>query len=244
MITRNCHGYLPSQITLYLQNIHIKPRKIYLSLNAEIDGYFAVDRQRFMLNSNSGSDHGLGSYRSDLGFPASSMNHTMMRSTSGSIKNGNNDDDSSVVSNGTDGRTSKSSGDHLRNSTSIDLLSNLVSTEFSATLSETGREYTQSMARWLKLEFKDLLPIPQLITADKNTSTSSSFTTSPSPLLVLTGTGSVHTNTVSHLRMLFPCYNTPLLNELRGGELQGLTMEAIKVGYQWYRTIDYHGIDD
>ena len=37
VITRNCTGYLPSQVALYLQNLHIQPRKIYLSLNAEFD---------------------------------------------------------------------------------------------------------------------------------------------------------------------------------------------------------------
>ena len=26
VITRNCTGYLPSQVALYLQNIHIQPR--------------------------------------------------------------------------------------------------------------------------------------------------------------------------------------------------------------------------
>jgi hypothetical protein len=35
VITRNCHGYLPSQVAFYLQNVHIQPRKIYLSVNAE-----------------------------------------------------------------------------------------------------------------------------------------------------------------------------------------------------------------
>jgi len=35
VITRNCHGYLPSQVAFYLQNVHISPRKIYLSVNAE-----------------------------------------------------------------------------------------------------------------------------------------------------------------------------------------------------------------
>lgn len=32
VITRNCHGYLPSQVAFYLQNVHINPRKIYLSV--------------------------------------------------------------------------------------------------------------------------------------------------------------------------------------------------------------------
>jgi hypothetical protein len=35
VITRNCHGYLPSQVAFYLQNVHIEPRKIYLTLIAE-----------------------------------------------------------------------------------------------------------------------------------------------------------------------------------------------------------------
>lgn len=35
VITRNCKGYLPSQVAFYLQNVHIQPRSIYLSLNAE-----------------------------------------------------------------------------------------------------------------------------------------------------------------------------------------------------------------
>lgn len=35
IITRNCHGYLPSQVAFYLQNVHISPRKIYLSVNCE-----------------------------------------------------------------------------------------------------------------------------------------------------------------------------------------------------------------
>lgn len=28
VITRNCHGYLPSQVAFYLQNVHIQPRKV------------------------------------------------------------------------------------------------------------------------------------------------------------------------------------------------------------------------
>mmetsp|Transcript_13704 Transcript_13704/g.22834 ORF Transcript_13704/g.22834 Transcript_13704/m.22834 type:complete len:506 (-) Transcript_13704:838-2355(-) len=35
VVARNCHGYLPSQVAFYLQNIHILPRKIYLSIIAE-----------------------------------------------------------------------------------------------------------------------------------------------------------------------------------------------------------------
>jgi 6-phosphofructo-2-kinase len=30
VVTRNCKGYLPSQVAFYLQNIHIGPRKVML----------------------------------------------------------------------------------------------------------------------------------------------------------------------------------------------------------------------
>ncbi|CAM9240227.1 unnamed protein product [Ectocarpus sp. 12 AP-2014] len=35
VVTRNCKGYLPSQVAFYLQNIHIGPRKIWLTRPAE-----------------------------------------------------------------------------------------------------------------------------------------------------------------------------------------------------------------
>ncbi len=47
-------------------------------------------------------------------------------------------------------------------------------------------------------------------------------------ILVLAGTSLVHAETILHLRTLFKCYNTPLLNELRGGDLHGFTREEIK----------------
>ena len=36
IITRNCAGYLPSQVAFHLQNVHIQPRRIYLTLISEI----------------------------------------------------------------------------------------------------------------------------------------------------------------------------------------------------------------
>jgi broad specificity phosphatase PhoE/predicted kinase len=38
--TRQCSGYLPSQVAFYLQNIHIQPRKIYLSINGDNNDRF------------------------------------------------------------------------------------------------------------------------------------------------------------------------------------------------------------
>ena len=50
-------------------------------------------------------------------------------------------------------------------------------------------------------------------------------------VLVLAGTAKVHAETILHLRMLYPCYTTPLLNELRGGDLHGLSPEEIENQY-------------
>lgn len=35
VITHRCDGYIPSQIAFYLQNVHIQPHKIFLSLPAQ-----------------------------------------------------------------------------------------------------------------------------------------------------------------------------------------------------------------
>ena len=84
-------------------------------------------------------------------------------------------------------------------------------------LTEAGREYGVDLGRYLKFKYEmNGHPKSQsklIVTKDKDLGLE---------LMVLTGTSSVHTDTVSHLRMLFRCYNTPLLNELRGGDLQGM----------------------
>lgn len=49
VITRNCNGYLPSQVAFYLQNVHIQPRKIFLSIIAE-----SVEQSKYVSGSESG----------------------------------------------------------------------------------------------------------------------------------------------------------------------------------------------
>lgn len=81
-------------------------------------------------------------------------------------------------------------------------------------LSESGREYGVDLGRYLKVNYQ--------MSGRSRPKSSPLNEDLGSELMVLTGTSSVHTETVSHLRMLFRCYNTPLLNELRGGDLQGM----------------------
>lgn len=38
----------------------------------------------------------------------------------------------------------------------------------------------------------------------------------------------MHLESIEHLRIHFPCYNTPLLEELRPGDFQGLTTAQIR----------------
>jgi broad specificity phosphatase PhoE len=48
-------------------------------------------------------------------------------------------------------------------------------------------------------------------------------------LIVLTGTAKVHAETTLHLRLQVPVYSTPLINELRGGDLHLVKRQEIPV---------------
>ena len=50
-------------------------------------------------------------------------------------------------------------------------------------------------------------------------------------ILVLSGASRVHAETLFHLRMSFSCYSTPLLNEMRGGDLHGYSRETIRTRF-------------
>ena len=136
VITRNCTGYLPSQVAFYLQNVHIQPRSIYLSLNAE----------NFDLVEDSGRLGGAESGR----------------------------------------------------------------------LTDSGRCYSRDIARYLLVQHKT-----EHVGCDSKDPNRG--------LLVLAGGARVHSETLLHLQVLFSCYNTALLNELRGGDLHMLSKEEIKV---------------
>jgi len=109
--TNHVVGYLPSQVSFFLQNIHISPRKIYLTLHAE----------------------------------------------------------------------------------SIDTLMD------SDELTEEGREYAMLLAKFIRAEQDSLEPPGDEI-------------------MVLTGTQEIHTETIGHLTMLYPCAATTLLNSNQGLE--------------------------
>lgn len=130
MVTRNCTGYLPSQVAFYLQNVHIGQRKIYLSLNSE---------------------------NMDLVEEAGRL---------GGAESGK--------------------------------------------LTEAGRQYSLDLAKFIQSQQETVL---QDLGRE---------------ILVLAGTARIHAETVLHLRMLYSCYNTPLLNELRGGDLHGMTKDEIE----------------
>jgi predicted kinase len=128
VITRNCTGYVPSQVAFYLQNIHILPRKIYLSLNSEVLNSDSVG----MLSSNV------------LSGPAGVQN---------------------------------------------------------SRLSEAGLAYSLDLAKYIYSRQETVTDLSKAV-------------------FVLAGTTSVHAETILHLRNLFPCFATTLLNDLRVGELK------------------------
>ena len=134
VISRNCYGFLPSQVGFYLQNVHIQHRKIYLSLNAET---YSTKENKYKSQS---------------------------------------EDD--------DGR-----------------------------LTEDGRQYSLNLAKFIEMDRESMKDAKGR------------------EVLVLAGTAMVHAETILHLRMLYPCYTTPLLNELRGGDLHGISPAEIKKKY-------------
>ena len=132
MITRNCTGYLPCQISFFLQNIHVHPRKIYLSLTS-----MDVENAELFMRQQESS----GLYNT--------------------------------------GR-----------------------------LSNAGKKYSEDLAQFLGNQRRNYSESKEL--------------------LVLSGASRVHAETLFHLRMVFSCYSTPLLNEMRGGDLHGYTRQDIK----------------
>ena len=132
VITRNCSGYISSQISFYLQQVHIGERKIYLTLTAE--------------------------------------------STEDALL------------------TQRANAESL-----------LVGE--SAPLSRAGNDYAEKLGKYME-----------------------TFETS-SHLLILSGTQNVHAEMILHLRPNFSCYSTSLLNELRGGDLHGLSSAQIKARF-------------
>ncbi len=132
VITRNCHGYLPSQVAFYLQNVHLHPRKIFLSVIAE-----SVER--------SGGTENLAGNESGL-------------------------------------------------------------------LTAAGSQYTVNLAKYVKSQLESR---PAELGDD---------------VLLITGTSKIHHESVHHFTTSHhPCYFTPLLNELRGGDLHGLSKQEMRV---------------
>lgn len=130
VVTRNCKGYLPSQVAFYLQNIHIGPRKIWLTRHAE-------------------------SVCSDYE-PGEEMDE----------------------------------------------------------LTEEGRRYSMTVAKYLQLEQE-----------------TSHIKGPGADILVLAGTQKVDRESIAHLQMLYPVATTPLLNELHGGTFTGMDRASFRAQY-------------
>eukprot|EP00599_Poterioochromonas_sp_BG-1_P003603 CAMPEP_0173146218 /NCGR_PEP_ID=MMETSP1105-20130129/8358_1 /TAXON_ID=2985 /ORGANISM="Ochromonas sp., Strain BG-1" /LENGTH=657 /DNA_ID=CAMNT_0014060369 /DNA_START=226 /DNA_END=2199 /DNA_ORIENTATION=+ len=137
VITRNCYGYLPSQVAFYLQNVHIQPRKIYLTYLAEF-----VEKTLGLAENISGCESGQ--------------------------------------------------------------------------LTPLGIEYTENFTNYLLYEQQ----YGGLVDKGKE-------------IIILTGTSNIHYQCVSLLKEKtnFKCFHTPLLNELRGGDLHGLSKDEIRILY-------------
>jgi len=174
IITRNCSGYLPSQISFYLQNIHINPRKIFLCLTAET------------FREASQVVGGLGTV---TGVHAPSI---------AASNNGAGADASERAK-----HSEKDSFTGLQHESAAQDVDNL---------NPEGKIFSLNVAKFVKSELESMKDAGKEI-------------------LVLTGTSREQAETVSHLRLLYYVYCTPLLNELRGGDLHGMSKNEIKTQY-------------
>ena len=110
-------------------------------------------------------------------------------------------------------------------------------------LTDAGRQYTLHIAKYLAALYKEDAHINSAKVAAKKPprgvetegeggdeeEDDADVTPPGMQLMVITGTSDVHTHTVTHLRTMFKCYNSPLLNELRGGDFQGYRMDDIQL---------------
>eukprot|EP01042_Synura_sphagnicola_P006073 gene6073-7752_t len=82
-------------------------------------------------------------------------------------------------------------------------------------ISEAGKQYTIDLPRYLEHASSVLLPRQNISGTALN-------------FLVLTGTTQAHEDTVARLRLRYPCYSTPLIDELRGGNFHGMSRDEIR----------------
>jgi broad specificity phosphatase PhoE/predicted kinase len=196
MITRNCTGYLPCQISFFLQNVHIHPRKIYLSLTS-MD---AANAELFMQQQESTYSaiplFYCSSFFSFLFSSCVCLSYHLPAFSDTTWHESNHHP------------PSLNQPSINRHNTHITSYNNSGTGRSSQRLTVEGKQYSQDLARFLEEQ-------RELHSECKE-------------MLVLSGASRVHAETLFHLRMVFSCYSTPLLNEMRGGDLHGLTRVDIE----------------
>ncbi|CAN0469119.1 unnamed protein product, partial [Laminaria digitata] len=81
-------------------------------------------------------------------------------------------------------------------------------------LTEEGRRYSMTVAKYLQLEQE-----------------TSHIKGPGADILVLAGTQKVDRDSIAHLQMLYPVATTPLLNELHGGKFTGMDRASFRAQY-------------
>lgn len=310
LITRNCSGFLASQIAFHLQNVHIQPRRIYLTLTAENGkraglhgvnsvkyfdaagmGVAGADQQTLQrdltgtgaasLRAYNGDGWDVGSNGSDMvvhddfvknisdsdlsttallaeDLNSSAINNIATR-TRRSISNpvtplpgallsinipsaskskpksqqlgASPSNNSSVrktfpsaipevsgeeyegqeIFDSEEGTTHKSEDNSVHTPNAYSYTDSMMSTR--------GYQYAIDLTRYIKLEQDIESGLGSIDHYEDG---------SGDDVLVLAGTSDAHYETISHLRMHYPYFNTPLLDELRGGDFHGMSVTEIK----------------
>jgi len=82
-------------------------------------------------------------------------------------------------------------------------------------MTEAGIQYTIDLPKYLEYE-QSVVMAQGEITGDGR------------DILCITGTSQGHSDTTERLRLSYPCYTTPLLDELRAGDFHGMPREDIQ----------------
>lgn len=204
MITRNCSGYLPSQVAFYLQNVHIQPRKIYLTLVAECLGGGAQTPGN---PSRTPRVKSTPQQTSSIGRRPENIRMTTVQTFTSRLPQQTKSSDShdSV-------RSCESNGGYNSD------IPRDVSTDFLDNGEETSLHEFNHLLEFLENEREAL----------------SDVRGPGREIALLLGNTQMHMDIASTFKQqaqAFACFHTPILNELRGGLLHGLSVQEIQDQY-------------
>mmetsp|Transcript_104842 Transcript_104842/g.302481 ORF Transcript_104842/g.302481 Transcript_104842/m.302481 type:complete len:790 (+) Transcript_104842:726-3095(+) len=201
--TRLCAGYLPSQVAFYLTNIHISPRKIWLTRHAE-----SRNQIRGLLGRDSGemTKHG-ETYARELATFITAQIEKFRETV----------------------RESRLDLSPLAEAAEAEAACQTPDSQ------SRRRQFGENVDERIRSSSEGSIPVPDLKAKLGNKRGTAIDGYEGDRLVVLIGTQAIHQSTVKYMQNIkgadVEIISTSLLNELRGGELDGMTYSDIQNKY-------------